>query len=374
MNDAAIYGAGALGQYLAARLRAAGGAVVFVDDTPEKQGTSIDGAAVCSPAQFARREAENENENTPLYVCIWQPHFDFEKKRRALWEEHGLRAQHFGALARRLLKDGDRFMFLEPAAALKRKRHRYGKLAARLKDGESRRALAGHLRFRRGGGVDTLARHLPAHAPAPVRALPPGICYVDAGAYDGDTIEEFINETGAGETLREVIAIEPDAENRRRLQARFADNLGGRLRLFENALAGSRGARRFQSFGDVASRLVEDDEAAAANPLRAGGVEREVQTALLEDVAAAPPVFIKMDIEGAEVETVRAAQKYIAAARPYLKLSAYHRPDDLLDLFELLAGEDLNYDFYLRQYENAGSGVWDGMDLMLYAVPRENGQ
>src|SRR5687768_1416782 len=49
----ALYGAGNLGRQVLSRLRSLGvEPTAFIDDTPDKQGTQLDGLPVLSPAEF----------------------------------------------------------------------------------------------------------------------------------------------------------------------------------------------------------------------------------------------------------------------------------------------------------------------------------
>ena len=60
--------------------------------------------------------------------------------------------------------------------------------------------------------------------------------------------------------------------------------------------------------------------------------------------------FIKMDVEGAEYEALRGAEQTIRTQRPKLAISIYHKPEDILDLPQLLLSYQPEYRFYLRHY------------------------
>ena len=72
--------------------------------------------------------------------------------------------------------------------------------------------------------------------------------------------------------------------------------------------------------------------------------------------------FIKMDIEGAELDALYGAQNTIKKYRPKLAVSIYHKPEDIIKipLYILELNED--YKLYLRHYT---FGRWDSV---LYAV------
>jgi hypothetical protein len=93
-----------------------------------------------------------------------------------------------------------------------------------------------------------------------------------------------------------------------------------------------------------------------------------VETVSLDDLVAAHApgperLYIKLDVEGAEAATLEGAARTIVERRPFLAVSAYHRPDDLWALPRQISRLDDRYRYLL-----ASHGA-DGADLMLYAIP-----
>ena len=62
------------------------------------------------------------------------------------------------------------------------------------------------------------------------------------------------------------------------------------------------------------------------------------------------PTFVSMDIEGAELEALKGAEKTIRSSRPDLAVCVYHSPDHLWEIALYLHGLGLGYRFYLRNY------------------------
>lgn len=71
--------------------------------------------------------------------------------------------------------------------------------------------------------------------------------------------------------------------------------------------------------------------------------------------------FIKMDVEGSELQSLKGAQKTIRKNRPRLAISVYHRPEDLVEIAEYILELNPEYQFILRQYN---SNFWE---TILYA-------
>ncbi len=62
--------------------------------------------------------------------------------------------------------------------------------------------------------------------------------------------------------------------------------------------------------------------------------------------------FIKLDVESAELETLRGAKKTIARYKPILAISAYHKWDDFWTLMNFVKSIRPDYEWALRQFAN----------------------
>jgi hypothetical protein len=91
-----------------------------------------------------------------------------------------------------------------------------------------------------------------------------------------------------------------------------------------------------------------------------------VTAVALDDVLVGwHPTFIKMDIEGSEVEALAGARRVILENRPSLAICVYHRPDHLWRIPLLLSrsADMIGYRYYLRAHG------FNGFDTVLYASP-----
>ena len=60
--------------------------------------------------------------------------------------------------------------------------------------------------------------------------------------------------------------------------------------------------------------------------------------------------YIKLDIEGAELEMLHGAAKTITRCKPKMAVSAYHKPEDLWSLATYIKSLRPDYEFEFRHY------------------------
>jgi len=174
---------------------------------------------------------------------------------------------------------------------------------------------------------------------------------VDAGAFNGDTIAEFEAACNNSNICYEKIyGFEPDTENFLALKSNFKGS--------ENKELVNRGLYS-------SSMVLNFEESTSSASLGAGTariVNNEVSTqegfvqiktiSLDEFLDGAKVTFIKMDIEGAELEALYGARDIIAKYKPKLAISVYHQRDDILDIPCFIKELCPEYKFYLRHYSN----------------------
>lgn len=75
--------------------------------------------------------------------------------------------------------------------------------------------------------------------------------------------------------------------------------------------------------------------------------------------------FIKMDIEGAELEALEGAEDVLRTQKPTLAICVYHKPEDLFQIILYLNSLDLGYKFWLENHNHRLSD--DYLEDILYA-------
>ncbi|MGH8295390.1 MAG: FkbM family methyltransferase [Steroidobacteraceae bacterium] len=339
-----LYGAGTLGRRIGRSLEQQ---FVFIDDTPAKAGMVMDEHEVIPLAEFARRA---DGTDARIYICIYQPGFVFERKKHEVAAAHpAIECRPFTQLLLNQAAGALPFLFFERPDRLAAKLERYRGLRRVLADDRSRATLDGHLRLRQSGCFDEIVWTSRRDLPFLLDRLPADVEYIDAGAFDGDTAEDFIEMTRG--RFRSIRLVEPDPGPMPLAERRMAMlGMAERVMVRPEAIAAERGWAGFDCSGTVGSSL---DPAA----------KHKVATVTLSDYERGNPLYFKLDIEGSEVAAIRASLDFIAERRVLLAVSVYHSPDDLLAVASMIPGLHAGYELFLRCH---GSG---GEDLMLYALP-----
>jgi FkbM family methyltransferase len=347
-----LYGAGNLGMTTARRLRQAGvPAAAFADDTPGKQGLMIEGLPVLSP----QAALEKFGAASIFVVTVHNPAAGFVRVRRRLQQIPDARIISFLALAWAHPEVFLPYLSFELPQYVLAKAPDIRRTFDLLADDESRRQFVAHLKFRLWLDFDALPSSSKGdYLPADIfGALAADTTFVDCGAFDGDTIRFFLDRQNG--RFGKILAFEPDAGNYQRLCSYVAGLDEPVRRRIVTRRAGV-GARReqlaFNATGDTGAALSE------------AGTERVDVLPLHDAIPNEPaPLFIKIDVEGAEREALAGAAPVIRDRQPVLAVSIYHRPDDLWQLPFALHLLDPANRLFIRSLGE------DGMDIVCFAVP-----
>jgi FkbM family methyltransferase len=170
---------------------------------------------------------------------------------------------------------------------------------------------------------------------------------VDCGAYDGDSLFNYINKIGG---YSKYYAIEPDFNNFKTLKNKII-NLPNTQIL--NIGVWNKKDRLSFNLNDDQSKIMNNEPELDSNIIMVDTVDN-----ICENTAS----FIKMDIEGAEYEALLGSVKTISLQKPKLAISIYHKQIDLYRLFILIKSIRSDYKFYFRLHNRLG------VDAILYAV------
>jgi FkbM family methyltransferase len=190
--------------------------------------------------------------------------------------------------------------------------------------------------------------------PEDLLALTANEVFVDCGAYDGDSVRDFLRRCEY--QFDRIVALEPDPLNIARLKASIAElpeEVRQRIDVVPLAAASRTGTLRFDATGTVGSSI--------------GDVgSTEIRCAPLDEVLdGCRPTYIKMDIEGSEADALAGARRLIAEHAPVLAVCLYHRQHDLWEIPLQIRALNPRYRLYLRRYSD------DCWEQVCYAIPVE---
>lgn len=178
-----------------------------------------------------------------------------------------------------------------------------------------------------------------------------GEIFVDAGVLDLYTSLRFVEECKKRHIENyKIYAFEPDERSYDRCLSIKGQHSEIDITLVNKGLWSSDTTLYFQTTGDADAKVSKEgiDQIAVVN----------MDSYIKEKVT-----FIKMDIEGAELEALKGCQNTIKKYRPKLAISVYHKKEDLIEIPKYIMSLVPDYHFYLRHYS---SGF---VETVLYALP-----
>lgn len=232
---------------------------------------------------------------------------------------------------------------------------RYGQLATTLSD-EASRTLLGHiLKNRRDIKTKRYTWLMPYHKQPlnfatedywitrkAVRKNTRAVV-IDCGAYTGDSIAPLCSAIGTG--ISHYYAFEPALQQYSDLQnfARFSPEYG-ELVIINKGVSSANTELNFYDNVErpKGSRFVDQPECSTCKvPVQT------LDSLEIPDSEEPFDLFIKMDVEGSEMDALRGAEKLILSRKPALAICAYHLENDILDISFYLKSLVPEYKLYL---------------------------
>lgn len=172
--------------------------------------------------------------------------------------------------------------------------------------------------------------------------------FVDGGMYIGDTAQAFFRFSNR--QYKHYYGFEPDKANFFAAKECLCGQAG--LTLEPKGLWSRSTRLSFNGSLASSSKLEENAEGDFVEVIALDSFFRDKQ----------PPTFIKMDIEGAELEALKGAEQLICGHKPKLAICVYHKREDIYTIPKLLKSFRDDYKFYLRHYSDT---IYE---TVLYAV------
>jgi len=352
-NRFVLLGAGNMGRRILARLRQDGiEPLTFADNQRSQWGKNIDGLDVLAPEEAAARYGHD----AVFIVTIYNNSHSFPETRSQLsglgcfktvsviplrWKYHETFLPYFR-------DDLPHKVLLQKEAI----NAAYGLWS----DDRSLQEYVAQVAWRLNGEFDVLGKPDTEgeYFPAGIIRSRPDELFVDVGAYDGDTIRKFIDRYDG--KFRKAIGLEPDPQNYRKL-VQFLSGI-------ENQLASRIEALPLAASNRACRLRFRDGEGLSAALSDQGSIE--VECVRLDDLLRGEhPTYIKLDIEGAELDAIEGCQRVLVEERPVLAACVYHLQDHLWKIPIAVNRITPRNQFFLRPHRPE---CWD---TVCYAVPAE---
>ncbi|MCL2039617.1 MAG: FkbM family methyltransferase [Bacteroidetes bacterium] len=178
-----------------------------------------------------------------------------------------------------------------------------------------------------------------------------GEVFIDCGAFTGDTIDYFVKYVP---DYKQIIAFEPASNNINKIKEKHGNN--PKIMLIEAGAYNYDGIALLDDSEDVAGAIVEANE---DNKNLISIQVRAIDNLNIEDVS-----FIKMDIEGAELNALKGAEQTILKYKPKLAICIYHNNYDMVQIAEYIHQLVPEYKLYVRHHSLYPSAA----ETVLYAI------
>lgn len=166
-------------------------------------------------------------------------------------------------------------------------------------------------------------------------SLNDGEVFVDGGGYDGQTTITFTKSCNYGK----VFYFEPTFKMYSLSQERLKNYRD--INFIQKGL-----------YNKTAQMYIDADlgPAARMSDNKSSITQEKIEVVSLDDFITEPVTFIKLDIEGFELDALLGMRRQIIANRPKLAISVYHDFEHFLAVPELIKSFRSDYKIYLRHY------------------------
>jgi FkbM family methyltransferase len=354
-NRLLLFGASNLGRHVLSRLRQSGQEPIgFIDNNSALWGHRVEGVEVFGPAEAARRFDVND---VAVLVTIWSGHLkDRMSDRIGMLRSLGFRnIALFGHLA---WKQPEKFLphySLDLPSRALMEANRIVQAFDLFQDQKSREMFVSHVDWRLTLDYDALPPAVNETIYFNDNLIRPSAqeFLIDGGAFDGDTIQSFL-ETFGRAGFRRVLSFEPDPNNFPKLREYVSTlplDQQARITALPGALGAEAGSITVETSGGSASRVGH------------GNHEVRCHTVDAFRDATGDPTFIKLDIEGYEPQALQGAAETLRNSQPVITVCLYHLQNHLWQIPLQIAAQVPGYRYTLVPH------LSDGWDLVLYAVP-----
>ena len=149
-----------------------------------------------------------------------------------------------------------------------------------------------------------------------------------------------------------IYAFEPDENCWGRCENTFRENNINKIKFIKKGTWNKSDVLSFSGVGRGSSTIIQGKECMYTVPV----------ISIDEALGSEKCTFIKLDVEGSELETLVGSKEHIQKFKPKLAVSVYHKPEDLWELGDYILKLNSNYKLYLRHYTTCN------YETVLYAL------
>jgi FkbM family methyltransferase len=348
LKEIVLFGAGNTGRKALSVLRSHGiEPVAFADNAAALWSREIDGLKVLSPSNAAARFGRS----AAFVITILDG--NFLQIRKQLLELACSRVISFISLFWKYSHECLPYWLIDSPHRTLAQKEDILKAFDLLEDDESRREFVAQVRWRLLQDFDSLPRPSTQdqYFPDDLFTLEANEVFVDCGSFDGDTIRSMLKHCA---DFGNIVALEPDPANFNRLQQSLSQlpvAVHNRILPLRMGVGAARGKFSFEATGGQGSNFSTK-----------GTIEVQCD-ALDEILRDRTPTYVKMDVEGAELDTLNGARTIMRRNLAIWAVSTDHKSEDLWRLPLFISAHTNGYHFFLRKYIGE---IWD---TVYYAVP-----
>lgn len=161
--------------------------------------------------------------------------------------------------------------------------------------------------------------------------------FIDVGAYDGDTLDRIERKLAPA---KKAYLFEPEIGPYIRGLSKYKDR--DSIYMFNFGLS------------DKIHKIDYENEFTFCSPTNMNQFvsSPSIQFLKLDNLGIEDPSFIKIDVEGGEMNVLRGAQELIKKYKPKLAICAYHRANDYWEIIEYVTSLNQNYKVGMRHYSD----------------------
>lgn len=318
----------------------------YADNNQARLGEVKNGRKIISPNDVKEMALENES----LLIIIGTENLTIKKQLLS----YGIKEQNIDVKVLGIAKDYFNFSENTPFNIIKDNYNAYENVYNNLEDSLSKQIYLGILNMKislDNKYIEGLASpEEEQYFAKDLIKIMGNEVFVDCGSFNGDTLNLFLEN--ANENYSEYIAFEADKSIFNELNKKIVAEELVNITTYNLACWDKEEILKFQSGGTSGNVSFNGDIEVQANSL----------DNILKDSQV---TFIKMDIEGAEVNALLGAEKLIKNNQSILAICLYHDIEDYHKIPNLIKKFNPDYKIFIRHYRD----LFD-IETVCYAIPK----